>query len=132
MARTTSAEVEAIIEVDVSIPLDPFIAVANSLVNQLVAEESDAPDEARLTLIETWLAAHFYCMRDPRVTMEKAGPVQANYQSAVDLYLATSHYGQMAMTLDTTGFLRALSNNKNRKTGVFWLGKTQAEIEREV
>lgn len=129
MSRTTTELVSGIIEVDGSISLDPFILAASALVEEIAVKSGH--DEERLTLIETWLAAHFYTVRDPRSVAERAGPVGANYQSAVDLGLATSHYGQMAMTLDTSGLLAAMSRNKKRTVSVGWLGKTQAEIEEE-
>lgn len=119
--RTTDLLVQGILEVDPNISLEPFIAVANALVDQ-ISLESSSPSEARLTLIETWLAAHFYCMRDPRATEEHAGPVGATYQSKIDLYLNLSHYGQMAQTLDTSGLLRSLSKGGKHKVAVFWGG----------
>lgn len=121
MPRATPSSIAQIIEWDETIGLIPFISAAHSLVEE-IAEDS-GHDEARLTLIESWLAAHFYAMRDPRTTSERAGPVSANYQSAVDLGLATSHYGQMAMTLDTSGLLAAMSQNKRRTVSVSWLGR---------
>ena len=130
MSRTTNELVAGIIELDASIVLDPFIAAANALVTEIAADSGH--DEERLTLIETWLAAHFYTVRDPRPTSEKAGPVSVSYQSAVTFNLSTSHYGQMAMVLDTSGLLRSLSANKKRTASVYWLGKTQEEIEEEV
>lgn len=122
--RTTSELVEGIIEVDDSIDLTPFIAVASALVDE-IADESEH-DSARLLLIETWLAAHFYTNRDPRPTSEKAGPVSESFQSAVALNLYTSHYGQTAMLLDTSGLLRGLSSGK-RVAKVAWLGRTNEE-----
>ena len=118
--RTTDAAVEGIIEVDASIPLTPFIETAASLVDD-VAAASGAPGAARLELIERYLSAHFYTLRDPRPTAEKAGPVGVNYQSRVDLGLFTSHYGQMAISLDPTGTLKNASKGK-RAGGVTWLG----------
>src|SRR5512145_1460222 len=119
MARTTSVNVASIIEVDVSIDLAPFISVANELVTEKCVA-SGYTDE-RLELIERWLAAHFYCTRDPRPTREQAGPVSQSLQSVVDLGLNNSHYGQTAMLLDSAGNLRNL--NKGQKTAsVTWLG----------
>ncbi len=122
--RTTSDLVKGIIEVDVAIDLSPFILAASALVDDIV--EKSGHDADRLRLIETWLAAHFYTVRDPRTTDEKAGTVSASYQSAVDLNLNTSHYGQMAMTLDSSGLLRATSKIK-RKVSVSWLGKAEGD-----
>jgi len=122
--RTTDEAVEGIIEVDANIPLTPFIETASSLVDD-VAASSAAPGAARLELIERYLSAHFYTLRDPRPTSEKAGPVGASYQSKVDLGLNTSHYGQMAISLDPTGVLASASGG--RRIGVAtWLG-TEAD-----
>lgn len=121
MARTTSDAVGAIIEVDATIPLAPFIEAASSLIDAIATDSGHS--DATLELIERWLSAHFYCMRDPRVTSEKAGPVAASYQSAVALKLNTSHYGQMAQVLDTSGLLTKLSLGKINAT-ITWLGTT--------
>lgn len=119
MIRTTTDLVAGIIDLDVSIPLDPFIQAANLLVDKITPDLGDTTME----VVERWLSAHFYCMRDPRRTSEKAGSVAASYQSKVDLNLYLSHYGQMAMVLDTTGTLRALSHSR-KKTRLTWLGAT--------
>jgi hypothetical protein len=137
--RTTDDAVAAIIEVDTDIPLTPFIAAASALVDRvsqqasriiaegiytLPSESGDATLPELLGQIETWLSAHFYAMRDPRAVQERAGEVQVTYQSAVTYNLFLSHYGQMAMTLDFTGTLRAISDGKaNFRVGVSWLGK---------
>lgn len=121
--RTTAELVGGIIEVNASIPLTPFIAAASSLVDIIESQQdsNNSISAAQLILVETWLAAHFYCMRDPRVVSEKAGSVSATYQSKVGLKLYLSHYGQMAMSLDTTGILQSLSNGKRVATAT-WLG----------
>lgn len=123
MARTTDEAVREIMDVDPGITdLEPFITPANALVTEVCAVV-DTYDDERLELIERWLAAHFVCMRDPRYVTEKADRVQATYQSKVDLFLSTSHYGQMAMVLDTAGGLKALNKNSARRTmSVTWLG----------
>ena len=120
MARTTQPAVAAIIELDATINVAPFIEAAAALVEEIAVDSGH--DETRLELIERWLSAHFYTNRDPRPTSEKAGPVAVSYQSAVDLNLNTSHYGQTAMILDTSGLLRAMSGNKKRVVSVTWLG----------
>lgn len=131
MPRTTSAAVEAIIDVDVEIDLTPFIEVANSLVTEKCAsalnEDGDAYyDAARLELIERWLSAHFYAIRDPRVSSEQAGSVGASYQNRVDLGLDQTTYGQQAKILDTAGGLASLDimakKGKSRVKG-YWLGR---------
>lgn len=134
MPRTTADEVRKIIEVDTLITdLDPFISAANELVTEVC--EPLGYTESRLTLIETWLAAHFYAIRDPRLSSEQAGPVGASYQSRLDLGLNVTHYGQQAMRLDTKGGLGKLENDikkgGTRKIGVYWLG-TEREAGTEL
>jgi hypothetical protein len=118
--RTTDAAVQGIIEVDSSILLDPFIETASSLVDD-VAAATNAPGTSRLELIERYLSAHFYTLRDPRPVSERAGPVSNTFQSKVDTGLMTSHYGQMAISLDPTGVLKNASKGK-RAGGVVWVG----------
>lgn len=139
MPRTTAAQVKAIIETDSSIivadaDLDPFILVANELVTELctgTAGPTPAYTGTRLELIERWLAAHFYCVRDPRSTSESAG-VSVNYENKVDLGLSLSRYGQQAKLLDTAGGLATLDEQTkkgtNRRVSVSWLGSPPSEL----
>lgn len=121
MPRTTEAAVQAIIEVDASISLTPFIEVANNMVTR-VCTDSDYDDDT-LELIERWLAAHFYAIRDMRSANEKAGSVGQAFQYRVDLNLANTMYGQQAMMIDTEGSLREVSDGKPRRATMTWLGK---------
>ena len=73
--RITNDEVEAIIEVDTNISLTPFIAAANSLVTQCCTNLNTDYEDDQLVLIEMWLAAHFYTVRDMRVEQERAGSI---------------------------------------------------------
>lgn len=128
MARTTDELVAGVIEVDEDIVLDPFINLAAAIVTEH-CEPPGTLDEARLTEIETWLAAHFYTVRDPRASSEGAGPVNQSFQSRVDLGLATSHYGQTAMILDSTGKLAALNaamtKGGKRVAKAYWGGEAR-------
>ena len=118
--RTTEAAVSGIIEVDSDISLTPFIETASNLTDR-VAAASSPPAAATLELIERWLSAHFYTVRDPRPVSERAGSVGETVQSRVDLGLKTSHYGQMAISLDPTGTLKAISAG-TRQASVTWVG----------
>jgi len=121
MARTSSAAVAAIIETEVSIDLTPFIEAANHIVTR-VCTDSDYAD-TELELIERWLAAHFYAIRDPRVADEAAGSVSQRFQYKVDLNLSVTTYGQQAMMLDTEGNLATLSRGRGKTVGgATWLG----------
>lgn len=125
MPRTTATAVGLIIEVDAAISLDPFIEVASALVDDACSGASYSAE--KLERIERWLSAHFYTVRDPRAESEKAGAVSAKYQSKVDIGLNSSHYGQMAMRLDTNGGLAKLEKDikegrSSVEAGIFWLG----------
>ena len=131
--RTTDDLVKGIIEVDATISLTPFIAAANSLVTKCCTDLDEYYSVAELQQIETWLAAHFYTVRDGRAFREKAGSVSEEKQSKVDLGFSTSHYGQMAMTLDYFGGLSALNesikNGTSNTDSVTWLGTEEDDIE---
>ena len=139
--RTTEELVAGICEVEDGISLSPFISAASSLVDRVASASEgtdllqDGPNSGdktrfdKLQEIETWLAAHFYCILDPRAISENAGPVSASYQSKVDLRLFLTHYGQMAAVLDETGTLEAIQSGDSsggtsvKTAGVTWLGK---------
>lgn len=115
MARTSAVAVQGIIEHDATISLTPFIEAANALVTQYCGSSANYT-AANLELIERWLSAHVYTIRDMRAEREKAGDVSEKKQSKVDLGFDTSHYGQMAMRLDWEGGLAGL--NSRIKSGL--------------
>jgi hypothetical protein len=124
--RTTAVLVASVIEVDSSISLDPFIDTANELVTEFCGSVTTYTTY-RLELIERWLAAHFYAIRDPRSASESAGPVSASYQFKVDLGLKQTTYGQQVLVLDTAGGLSRWDTMiqkglTQRKVGVLHLG----------
>lgn len=130
MARVTATEVEAIIEVDETIgSLTPFIEVANNLVTRVCLASSYEDDT--LALIEKWLAAHFYAIRDPRITSQSVSGggagVTSNQPISIGLGLDQTTYGQQAKIIDTAGNLALLDMRmkKGYKTtgwGITWLG----------
>lgn len=124
MIRTTPELVAGLVQVDPAITLDPFISAASILVDR-ISEDSASPTEEVLTVIETWLSAHFYCVRNPRRSSERAGDVWATFMSKVDLNLQVTMYGQQAMMLDPTGTLKFINDSKSfkaRKVGAYWVG----------
>jgi hypothetical protein len=129
MSRTTPDEVATVIDVDTTaVPdLQPFIDVASELVTECCSAAGYT--EQRLTMIETWLAAHFYSMKDRQVTSEGVSGVSQSYESNVGQALFFTRHGQQAMLLDTAGGLAALSKKTEtgsaRKVGVTWLGTTE-------
>ena len=123
-ARATADLVEAIIEWDAaSTPsLVPFIMAGHSVVESVITSD----DEDMLTTVETWLAAHFYAVKDMRAASESAGPVSTSYQHQLGLGLDCTMYGQQAKLLDSTGQLAAwdkrLQRGQRKRTGITWLG----------
>jgi len=130
--RTTAELVEEIIDVDIEsgADLNPFISASNALVTECCTDLDKDYTDAHLIIIETWLAAHFYTVKDMRAISEKAGSVSERFQSKVDVGFSTSHYGQMAMRLDYKGGLARLDNKMKKGTkipSVTWLGKEEDE-----
>ena len=141
--RTTVTAVQEIIETDETVlTVAPFIETANALVTEVCATilQTDGVtpyyDSTRLELIERWLAAHFYAIRDPRRVSESVGSVREVFQFRLGLHLDVTTYGQQAMLLDTQGGLARLSasmkaGGKNgagsrliSQVGVIWMGTT--------
>ena len=126
--RTTDILVKEIIETDTSVSLSPFIAIANELVTEVCGE---AHAETRLTLIETWLTAHFYAIRDNRLASEDLNFMELGlkYQYKLGLNLQVTMYGQQVLIMDTSGGFANLNlsaeNGKVAKT-IQWLG-TEAQ-----
>lgn len=128
---SSTVEVAKIIDVGTD-DVTPFLAVANSLIVEKCL--SSGYDNDRLVMIETWLSAHFYaCSLNLQPTAERAGAVATNYQGRTDLGFDLTHYGQMAMRLDTAGNLATLNAEikagKMRVAGVTWLGTEYEEQE---
>lgn len=125
MARATDSDVEGVVEVDDDITLTPFITIANELVTELCTDSDYSA--TRLTLIETWLAAHFYLMRDQLVGTERAGPVQVTYSTKIGLGLKQTKHGQTAMLLDTAGNLaqhdKRIEEGEAATVSFSWMGE---------
>ncbi len=125
MARVTSDDVKKIIETDSSITdFTEFIGAANDLVTELCGT---LYSDARLRMIELWLSAHFYAIRDPRMASESAGGVSGSPQGQTSMALSSTSYGQQAMLLDTKGALAKLNAQvQSGRVGtveMFWLGQ---------
>jgi len=113
MSRTTDEAVRGIIEFDEDIDADPFILAASSMVDDHCTD-SDYSD-AKLEIIERWLAAHFVAILVKQVTGERAAVVSQNFALPVSLKLDGTTYGQQAMLLDSDGNLAA--HNERLKKG---------------
>ncbi len=102
MARVTDVEVKEIFDTDID--TTPFINTANALVTNKLA--SEGLDDDTLKQIELYLAAHFACAKDPRITNEKIGDASNTYQLPKNgSGLNATAYGEAAIMLDSTGIL---------------------------
>jgi len=127
------ADVEAIIEVDETIDLTPFITAGVAVTQKHCADANSAYTDDELDLIAVWLSAHFYAIRDPRALVEDLGKIAATIESKVDLGLDVTRYGQMAKILDWYGGLAALDEQVKkggrRVIGITWLGEESETLE---
>lgn len=127
--RITPADVEAIIDFDPAVTdLLPFIAAAEEMVTELCAPVPTYTAN-RLKIIETWLAAHFVAIRDPRYIEEHIGAASASVMNKVGFNLQLTPYGQQAMLLDTAGGLayidQHVAQGKRARASITWLGTRQ-------
>ena len=107
--RTTVVEVCAIIETDLKEEaVEPFIRTANLLVTEHLVSATPAINDDLLVEIETYLAAHFITLWDPRVKQEAAGGTSFTYEGMTGEGLSASKYGQMVKILDPSGKLATL------------------------
>ena len=104
MPRVTDAEVKTII--DTELDTTPFIATANTLVNNLLT--SSGLDDTTLASIELWLSAHYVAVRDPRFRSVRTEQHQMDFERGqAGMGIRATTYGQQALELDTSGTLVA-------------------------
>lgn len=126
----TPEMVEEIIQVKSTISLTPFITAAEALSGKVLASVEDY-DADYIDLINTWLSAHFYAIRDPRKAGENLDFMQYKYkdQFKLGLNLESTMYGQQVLLLDVSGSYSQLNNQAGegkKRLGVVWLG-TESE-----
>lgn len=107
-ARITATEVKAILDTsELSDPIiDSFILGATALVNSVFG----VTDVTALTKeIERWLTAHLIASTVERMAeREGAGGASITYTGKYGENLSSTSYGQMVLTLDTTGKMAGL------------------------
>jgi hypothetical protein len=122
--RSSTEEIKAIIrDYDSKIDMNPFIEMANVLTDRVQAKDTGSLlSSAELTVIERWLAAHFYETRDHELTTEITEKAEGKYAGEFGKGLERTRAGQNAMLFDETGYLRRISKGVViAKAG--WLGK---------
>ncbi len=125
--RTSAPQVCAII--DTALKPDavvPFIKPASLLVDDIAAADATLASDLLLE-IETYLAAHFLTLFEPRAEKEEAGDTKFKYEGKTAMGFDSSKYGQMAIILDPTGTLAAL--NKKDRVEYFASVRTERDVE---
>ena len=118
--RTTAELVGSLLAVTASMDLEPFIATAHNLVDQV--EECDSSLSATtLELIERWLAAHFYAVANPQHVNSKSigGASKSFALGQLGERVHSTYYGQQAILLDTSGCLEKITSERATVT---WMG----------
>lgn len=112
MARVTVAEVKEIIETDLSTTvITGYITSANALVTQALSSSGLGADI--LKEIERWSAAHMIAITKERQAYEEeAGGAKTRYTGRFGQGLSSTTYGQMVLTLDTTGKMASLGKQQ--------------------
>lgn len=116
MARATRDLILEIVyddcEIDAAKTFNREILSAEQLLNMLKCAEATRDDgtlwhdEASLTTVEVYLAAHFMTVYDPMTESESASGGSASWQRPpTDFYLDGSSYGQTAIIMDPSGCL---------------------------
>ncbi len=119
--RTTPALVRALGGFPVSFDLDASIATANLLVDDVAATGDACLSPKKLELIERWLAAHFAALNSQKVVSKSIAGASASYEGSVSggEGISLTRFGQQAMALDCSGYLRNLDKPKPKME---WLG----------
>lgn len=122
MARTTTSRVCGVMDTTLTEDeVAPFVETANLMVTAYLASTDQTADALRE--VETYLAAHFVSLRDRLVKSEAAGGVRFDYQGETGMGLDSSHYGQTAKLLDSSGVLKEIDG----KTRITWKHRAGSE-----
>lgn len=112
MARVTIAEVEEIMEVLPSwitdVKITAFITSANLMVTDVYEYNTEVTTSMKKE-IERWLTAHMISATLNRMAQqEQVGEASLRYIGYFGKGLEATPYGQMVLTLDTTGDIQKL------------------------
>ena len=119
--RISEEDIRSTLPTDPLINVAPFIPPANALTNKVSANDTgNVLNSAVLAEIERYLAAHFYALYDQQFLANKTADASANYQGKTDMGLDFTRFGQMAKTLDVSGYLATIGEGA---PSVLWLGK---------
>lgn len=120
MARTTATEVKQILDDSAltDAEVDAFISGATALVDEVLGDDTDLGDTLKEE-IERWLTAHMISTTRERLALEEgAGGAKIRYTGDYGRNLSSSPYGQMVLTLDSTGKMATLGGKAVSITAV--------------
>jgi hypothetical protein len=115
--RVTENDVKAILDNTTlsTSQITPYITSANTLVNTALGTGTTDI----LFEIERWLAAHLIaCTRERQAKKEEAGGAKIEYTGIYQEGLHSTTYGQMVLTLDTSGTLVSLMGKSAKITAI--------------
>lgn len=131
MARTTTEAVIALLttgrdyDTENNPDVGQFIDTASVIVDRVRTCSSNRGKgllDSELELVERWLAAHCYACSDQPYASKSTAGASGSFQGRTGLALEGTKYGQMALTVDYSGCLSAIS--KRQTAGGFWLGNS--------
>lgn len=103
--RADATEVRTLLKCAATVDLTTFIAIANTLVDDLLGSSSLSVNA--LKWIETYLAAHFYTLTEERgaLASDSFGDATERYHNIYKAGLNATRFGQQAIVYDSTGTL---------------------------
>lgn len=113
MALTTVNDVKKIIDTSLDDAIiESYIEAASTLTCELVGSSAELSTATKKE-IERWLTAHMIAGTRERIGKEEgAGDAYIKYQGVFEGGLKSTSYGQMVITLDTTGAFAAQGGGK--------------------
>ena len=110
--RVTAAEVKDIINtsIDDQVILNSMITTASLLVDENVSAVTPSLSTALLKRIELYLAAHFVSLTEEKGALigEEFGDSNVRLANIYSAGYNSTRFGQMAVSLDTSGQLKSL------------------------
>ncbi len=123
----TDAEVRTICsELPTATDATPFINVAHITMCEVFLAITTVSD-ARLKIVQLYLASHFAAVSNAVTSFEGTGKLQESAQFKVDLGLNFTKYGQQAIALDTSGTLRSMVTGRKAQPRILSLDPTSTE-----
>ena len=123
--RVTESEVREYALLSSDVVITKHVAMANRITDRVTAQDTDGLlDSGTLYDIELNLSAHFAVQheKNQQYTSRSTEGASGSFQGQFMDGLSSSHYGQNAIMLDETGYLRSLSKGRRKATAT-WLGK---------